>query len=48
MTPTEKKSAAELNAAGFNNANSEKWPTHFVELEPDGNGGASIVWEWHI
>tara|TARA_B100002052_G_scaffold190633_1_gene173755 strand:- start:21002 stop:22705 length:1704 start_codon:yes stop_codon:yes gene_type:complete len=48
LTAYEKKSAAELNAAGFNNANSEKWPTHFIELEPDGNGGATIVWEWHI
>ena len=48
LTAYEKKTAAELNAAGFNNANSEKWPTHFIELEPDGNGGASIVWEWHI
>lgn len=48
LTAYEKKNAAELNAAGYNNANSEKWPTHFVELEPDGNGGATIVWEWHI
>ena len=48
LTAYEKKNATELNAAGYNNANSEKWPTHFVELEPDGNGGANIVWEWHI
>ena len=48
LTAYEKKSSAELNAAGFNNASSEKWPTHFVELEADGNGGATIVWEWHI
>ena len=48
LTAYEKKSAAELNTAGFNNASSEKWPTHFVELEPDGNGGANIIWEWHI
>jgi len=48
LTAYEKKSSTELNAAGFNNASSEKWPTHFVELEPDGNGGATIVWEWHI
>ena len=40
--------ARALNAAGFNNASSEKWPTHFIELEPDGNGGANIIWEWHI
>jgi hypothetical protein len=48
LTAYEKKSSAELNAAGFNNASSEKWPTHFVEIAPDGSGGATIVWEWHI
>ena len=48
LTAYEKKSSTELNAVGFNNASSEKWPTHFVELEPDGNGGANIIWEWHI
>ena len=48
LTAYEKKSSSELSAAGFNNASSEKWPTHFIELEPDGNGGANIVWEWHI
>ena len=48
LTAYEKKSSTELNAAGFNNASSEKWPTHFIELEDDGNGGANIVWEWHI
>ena len=48
LTAYEKKSVSELDAAGFYNANSEKWPTHFVELEPDGNGSANIVWEWHI
>ena len=48
LTAYEKKSSTELNAAGYNNASSEKWPTHFIELEDDGNGGANIVWEWHI
>jgi len=48
LTAYEKKTSTELNTAGFNNASSEKWPTHFVELEPDGNGGANIIWEWHI
>ena len=48
LTAYEKKTSSELNDAGFNNATSEKWPTHFVELAPDGNGGANIVWEWHI
>ena len=41
-------STAELLQAGASSTNSEKWPTHFVELQPDGNGSASIVWEWHI
>ena len=31
-----------------NIGNAGKWPTHFIELEPDGNGSANIVWEWHI
>jgi len=48
LTAYEKKSSTELNAAGYNNATSEKWPTHFIELEDNGNGGANIVWEWHI
>ena len=48
LTAYEKKTSSELNAAGFNNASSDKWPTHFIELEPDGNGGANIIWEWHI
>jgi hypothetical protein len=48
LTAYEKKSSTELNAAGYNNASSEKWPTHFIELEDDGNGSANIVWEWHI
>lgn len=25
----------------------ELWPDWILELEPDGNGGANIVWEWH-
>jgi len=48
LTAYEKKSSAELNAAGYDNATSEKWPTHFIEIEDDGLGGANIVWEWHI
>ena len=47
ITAWEVKSAAEVTAAGYS-TNSEKWPTHFIELEDDGNGGANIVWEWHI
>ena len=48
LTAWEVKSASEVNAAGYEDSNSEKWPTHFVELAPDGNGSASVVWEWHI
>ena len=43
----EVKSVNELNNAGYDNATSEKWPTHFIELEPDGNE-VNIVWEWYI
>ena len=48
LTAWEIKTPSELANAGYNNASSDKWPTHFVELEPDGQGGANIVWEWHI
>jgi hypothetical protein len=47
ITAWEVKTAAEVSAAGYS-TNSDKWPTHFIELEDDGNGGATIVWEWHI
>ena len=47
ITAWEVKSAVEVTAAGYI-TNSDKWPTHFIELEDDGNGGANIVWEWHI
>jgi hypothetical protein len=47
LTAWEVKSAAELTQAGYDSANSEKWPTHFVEIAQNGNGG-QIVWEWHI
>ena len=48
FTAYEIKSASELTQAGRANATSEKWPTHLVEIQPDGAGGANIVWEWHI
>jgi hypothetical protein len=47
ITAWEVKSANEVSAAGYS-TNSDKWPTHFIELEDDGSGGANIVWEWHI
>ena len=50
LTAWEVKSQNDLVNAGYtgNVSNSGKWPTHFIELAPDGNGGANIVWEWHI
>ncbi len=50
LTAWEVKTANEVINAGYtgNVGNSGKWPTHFIELEPDGNGSANIVWEWHI
>ncbi len=47
LTAWEVKTAAELQAIGFTGT-SEKWPTHFIEVQPDGNGGGKIVWEWHF
>jgi len=47
ITAWEVKTASEVTAAGYTTT-SDKWPTHFIELEDDGNGGANIVWEWHI
>jgi hypothetical protein len=43
--------AAEAVAAGRNPAfllGSQFSPDHIVEVQPDGQGGASIVWEWHV
>ena len=48
LTAWEVKSTSELTQAGYSGATSEKWPTHFIELQPDGNGSATIIWEWHI
>ena len=50
LTAWEVKTSSEVTAAGYtgNVGSSGKWPTHFIELEPDGNGSANIVWEWHI
>ena len=48
LTAWEVKTAAEITAMG-GSSNSDKWPTHFIEIQ--GNpvtGTAEIVWEWHI
>ncbi len=47
LTAWEVKSTSELTQGGYDGATSEKWPTHFVEIEQNGTGG-QIVWEWHI
>ena len=48
ITAWEVKTAAEIVAMG-GNTNSNKWPTHFIEIQGDPiTGTAEIVWEWHI
>jgi len=42
----EVKTAAQSTQAGRDRA-SITWPDHIIEVEPDGDGGAEIVWEWH-
>jgi hypothetical protein len=47
----ERKTSAEAIAAGRNPAllsRGELWPDTLVEVQPDGAGGATIVWEWHL
>ncbi len=49
ITAWEVKTGTQLLQAGWSGStSSNKWPTHFVELQPDGAGSATIVWEWHI
>ena len=48
LTAWEVKSTSELTQAGYDDASDDKWPTHFVEVAHDGNGGGEIVWEWHL
>ena len=42
----EVKSGAQATLAG-RSAAFEIWPDHIIEVEPDGEGGAVIIWEWH-
>jgi hypothetical protein len=47
----ERKSKAQMLAAGRRPElipDGEVWEDHLIELQPDGRGGASIVWEWHL
>ena len=47
LTAWEVKSGSEMIQAGWSGQYSEKWPTHFVEVQQNGTGG-EIVWEWHM
>jgi len=47
----EYRTEAEVIQAGRDPAripDGELWPEHIIEIEPDGMGGADIVWEWHV
>ena len=51
MIVWEKKTASEAYDAGrqsIDNSLNEMWATAILELEPVGENGANIVWEWHI
>ncbi|MBU0497764.1 MAG: aryl-sulfate sulfotransferase, partial [Candidatus Thermoplasmatota archaeon] len=51
MIAWERKSASEAIAAGRNPdllAFGELWPDHIIEVQPTGQEGGTIVWEWHI
>jgi hypothetical protein len=42
----EYRSASQAQQAGYNRYRT-LWPEHIVEVEPDGQSGGNIVWEWH-
>jgi hypothetical protein len=45
------KSGAEAIAAGRDPgtlATDALWPDSVIEVQPDGEGGGTIVWEWHV
>jgi len=46
----EAKSVTEAIAAGRDPSKlgPELWPDHIVEVEPNGDTGGNIVWEWHF
>jgi hypothetical protein len=46
----ELKSVAEATAAGRDPGllpDNQLWPDHIIEVEPTGNSGGTIVWQWH-
>ncbi|MBC8311133.1 MAG: aryl-sulfate sulfotransferase [Candidatus Marinimicrobia bacterium] len=51
MIAWEKKTSAQAYAAGrqtINNSLNQMWSEVVFELSPNGNGGADVVWEWHL
>jgi len=47
----EYKTAEEAVAAGRDPASLDAgalWPDHIIEVQPSGDGGGTIVWEWHV
>jgi hypothetical protein len=44
----ERKTAAEVVAAGCTSFSSESWPDKIVEIQPTGATTGIVVWEWHI
>ena len=51
MIAWEKKTAEEAYSMGreeINNPLNQLWSSVIFEIEPDGNGGAEVVWEWHL
>ena len=43
----EVRTEAELEQAGYDDPDDEKWSTRIVEVQQNGTGG-EVVWEWHM
>jgi len=51
MIAWEYKTASEAIEEGRNPSTlpmGEFWPNHIIEIEPTGQSGGNIVWEWHV
>ena len=51
MIAWEKKTANEAYSMGreeINNPLNQMWSSAIFEIQPDGNGGGEVVWEWHL
>jgi hypothetical protein len=44
----ERKTAAQVTAAGCTSYSQESWPEKIVEVKPTGATTGTIVWEWHF